>query len=158
MDFSGIRAKIIDPCGEWDATKQYTAKDFVTYQGSSYIAVYDVTISGTNPATDTDHWQLMASKGDKGDPAVASGDVFMGVATAATKPVALSRDYSYAWLVATEGTYDDMGGLVVLENEIAVLRRYTTAGDLLAWEKKSLGVYIKTTDVPIEPGPGWEPI
>lgn len=68
MDFSGIRAKIIDPCGEWDATKQYTAKDFVTYQGSSYMAVYDVTTPGTNPATDTDHWQLMASKGDKGDP------------------------------------------------------------------------------------------
>jgi hypothetical protein len=76
-----------------------------------------------------------------------AGDIFMGVATDETVPEVSNRDYSYAWLTATAGTYTNMGNLVVAAGEIAVLRRYTTGGDTTAWEKKTLGTYLTGSDI-----------
>lgn len=49
--------------GEYVAETAYVIQDGVTYNGSSYICIADST---GNLPTDTDYWQLVASKGDTG--------------------------------------------------------------------------------------------
>jgi len=51
--------------GEYDSDTNYEKLNVVTYQGSSYCA--KTSVQGVLP-TDTDYWDLLAEKGDKGDP------------------------------------------------------------------------------------------
>lgn len=44
--------------GEYSATAQYTPLDFVMYNGSTYVAVRNVT--GVAPSVDDENWQVMA--------------------------------------------------------------------------------------------------
>lgn len=79
--------------------------------------------------------------------AVQTGDICMGVATPATPAPSLGRGYSLAYIAATAGTYTNLGNLTVEAGEVAILRRYTNALDQMLWEKVSLGIYLKPTDV-----------
>lgn len=79
--------------------------------------------------------------------AVQTGDICMGVATPATPAPSLGRGYSLAYIAATAGTYTNLGKLTVEAGEVAILRRYTNALDQTLWEKVSLGIYLKPTDV-----------
>ena len=51
--------------GEWDSTISYKKLDSVLYNGSTYIALKDVT-AGIAPSS-TEYWQMIASKGGRGD-------------------------------------------------------------------------------------------
>ena len=51
--------------GEWNSEIIYNKLKVVTYEGSSYASLIDNNIG--NVPTDKNYWQLMASKGDKGD-------------------------------------------------------------------------------------------
>ena len=64
MDFAGIRIQVLKPSGEWDSTRQYTAMDEVSRNGSSYMCVFDVTEPGTPPEQDPLHWQIIAKGAD----------------------------------------------------------------------------------------------
>ena len=55
----------IVPKGIWNATQTYEKLNTVTYNGSSYIATKPVS-AGILP-TNTSYWQMIASKGDKGE-------------------------------------------------------------------------------------------
>ena len=55
---------VIYPTGDWDPTKAYTKLDMVYYDGSSYVAKENVPVG--IPITDTNYWQITASKGDRG--------------------------------------------------------------------------------------------
>lgn len=79
--------------------------------------------------------------------AVQTGDICMGVAIPATPAPSLGRGYSLAYIAATAGTYTNLGNLTVEAGEVAILRRYTNALDQMRWEKVSLGIYLKPTDV-----------
>lgn len=53
------------PAGDYSSSKTYKTLDVVTKNGSSYICKKDAT--GKDPETQTEYWQLMASKGDRGE-------------------------------------------------------------------------------------------
>lgn len=53
------------PSGEYSNSKSYKELDIVTKDGNSYICKKQAT--GKNPATQTEYWQLLASKGEKGE-------------------------------------------------------------------------------------------
>ena len=53
------------PEGEYSASKTYKELSIVTYNGNSYICKKQ---SSGNEPTNTTYWQLMASKGEKGNP------------------------------------------------------------------------------------------
>ena len=52
------------PAGDYSSSKTYKTLDVVTKNGSSYICKKDAT--GKDPETQTEYWQLMASKGADG--------------------------------------------------------------------------------------------
>ncbi|SFC07649.1 Carbohydrate binding domain-containing protein, partial [Pseudoalteromonas denitrificans DSM 6059] len=60
---SGFESK-----GLWDQNSQYIKNDFVTYQGSVFIALNNLQSSSESltPKLDSSNWQLLVSKGDKG--------------------------------------------------------------------------------------------
>ena len=53
------------PKGEYSSTKAYEFLDIVTKNGSSYIAM--TIVPAGKDVTDTNYWQLIASKGGQGD-------------------------------------------------------------------------------------------
>lgn len=53
------------PKGEYSSTKAYEFLDIVTKNGSSYIAM--TIVPAGKDVTDTNYWQLIASKGEQGD-------------------------------------------------------------------------------------------
>jgi hypothetical protein len=62
--------------GTWAGTTTfYYVNDAVEYNGSSYICIADTTVPGSNPATATTEWDLLASKGDTGSGGSASAAV-----------------------------------------------------------------------------------
>ena len=64
----GENGESFNPMGEWVTENEYHPFDYVTYQGSSYLCT-ETIIDGTDaPPIDTAHWQLVAEKGDPGDP------------------------------------------------------------------------------------------
>ena len=65
MSKTNLGKVCVTPAGEWDNTLMYDFLDIVTHEGSSYLAVQDVT-TGID-IDNTDYWLLIASKGDKGD-------------------------------------------------------------------------------------------
>ena len=58
--------------GEWNSETIYNKLKVVTYEGSSYASLIDNNIG--NIPTDKNYWQLMASKGDKGDKPINGQD------------------------------------------------------------------------------------
>ncbi|WP_432473735.1 hypothetical protein [Amphritea sp. HPY] len=53
--------------GAWSgATTDYVAMDWVSYNGSTYIAIQDVP-TNTAPDSDPAYWEITSTKGDKGD-------------------------------------------------------------------------------------------
>lgn len=60
---TGIKASLT-PKGEYSPDTAYTALDVVSYEGSSWLALKDVT--GVAPA-EGENWMLLAQKGDKGE-------------------------------------------------------------------------------------------
>ena len=52
--------------GDWVADNEYYAYDCVTYEGSTYVCIYDINGSTTPPDQDGDHWALFAAKGETG--------------------------------------------------------------------------------------------
>lgn len=65
----------LNPCGEFDPSRQYRFTDTVTYNGSSYFCINYDTIDGVGcigvlPEGSKEsevYWQYLAKKGDKGD-------------------------------------------------------------------------------------------
>ena len=49
--------------GSWSSATAYNARDVVTYNGSSYVAMAAVAAGGTNPKSDTTHWLEIAHGG-----------------------------------------------------------------------------------------------
>lgn len=71
---NGKDGESFKPMGEWVTDNEYHPFDYVTYQGSSYLCT-ETIIDGTDaPPIDTAHWQLVAEKGDQGEPG-ASPDI-----------------------------------------------------------------------------------
>ena len=65
---NGTNGESFNPMGEWVTENGYHPFDYVTYAGSSYLCTATI-IDGTDaPPIDTAHWQLVAEKGDPGDP------------------------------------------------------------------------------------------
>lgn len=65
---NGADGESFNPRGEWVTDNEYHPFDYVTYQGSSYLCT-ETIIDGTDaPPLDTAHWQLVAEKGDQGEP------------------------------------------------------------------------------------------
>lgn len=65
---NGTNGESFNPMGEWGTDNEYHPFDYVTYMGSSYLCT-ETIIDGTDaPPIDTAHWQLVAEKGDPGDP------------------------------------------------------------------------------------------
>lgn len=65
---NGANGESFNPRGEWVADNEYHPFDYVTYNGSSYLCT-ETIIDGTDaPPLDTAHWQLVAEKGDQGEP------------------------------------------------------------------------------------------
>ena len=60
---TGIKASLT-PKGEYSPDTAYTALDVVSYEGSSWLALKDVT--GVAPA-EGENWMLLAQKGDQGE-------------------------------------------------------------------------------------------
>ena len=58
------RVRIV-PKGTWASGTAYKVLDLVTLNGSSYLCIADVQ-SSSEPASDSTHWQLIASKGEQG--------------------------------------------------------------------------------------------
>jgi len=58
-------AKGLNARGVWNGATAYVVDDWVTYSGSSYYRKIAGT-TGTDPATDTTNWGLLASKGETG--------------------------------------------------------------------------------------------
>lgn len=68
---NGTNGESFNPMGEWGTDNEYHPFDYVTYQGSSYLCTQTI-IDGTDaPPIDTEHWQLVAEKGDQGEPGTA---------------------------------------------------------------------------------------
>lgn len=65
---------------------------------------------------------------------LGAGYQFMGVATPTNPGTAQTPDYKCFYLATTPGTYTNLGGLVVAEGEVAILK-YNTA-----WTKEVTGV------------------
>lgn len=61
----------ITPRGTYSNTKNYVRLDVVTENGSSYVCLKDCV---GKAVTDTEYWQLVAEKGDKGDKPVTGVD------------------------------------------------------------------------------------
>lgn len=61
----------ITPKGAYSNVKNYVRLDVVTENGSSYVCLKDCV---GKAVTDTEYWQLVAEKGDKGDKPVAGVD------------------------------------------------------------------------------------
>lgn len=61
------------PKGEYNSATTYLRLDVVLYNGSSYVCLKE---SVGNLPTNTEYWQLMASKGDKGDKPIKGVDYF----------------------------------------------------------------------------------
>ncbi len=57
--------------GAWNSATNYAQNDWVTYSGSSYYRKVAGT-TGTDPATDTTNWGILAQKGADGTGAVSS--------------------------------------------------------------------------------------
>lgn len=68
------------PAGDYSSSKTYKPLDMVTKNGSSYICKKDAT--GKDPETQTEYWQLMASKGADGQDGEDGAD---GVGGSGTK-------------------------------------------------------------------------
>lgn len=65
---NGKDGESFKPMGEWVTDNEYHPFDYVTYQGSSYLCT-ETIIDGTDaPPLDTAHWQLVAEKGEQGEP------------------------------------------------------------------------------------------
>lgn len=75
------------------------------------------------------------------------GYIFMGKAVPASAAPTVDNSYPIAYLATTAGTYTNLGGLTVADNEIAILKRYLDGGDNLQWEKDSLGTYASADDL-----------
>lgn len=56
---------VMTPKGYWEKTKSYEKLDIVTYEGSSYVAMENIT-ANTTEITNGSKWMLIASKGTKG--------------------------------------------------------------------------------------------
>ena len=115
------------------------------------LRVADVINSLTSTATDKplSAYQGKVLKGyiDGVIETMRKGYIFMGKAVPATAAPTVDNSYPIAYLATTAGTYTNLGGLVVADNEIAILKRYLDGGDNLQWEKDSLGTYASADDL-----------
>lgn len=70
-DTGATGAKGLNAKGAWNGATAYVVDDWVTYGGSSYYRKIAGT-TGTDPATDTTNWGVLALKGADGTGAVSS--------------------------------------------------------------------------------------
>jgi len=59
--------------GPWDTAETYDPLDAVEFAGSSYVCTVAADANDDDPATATDHWDLLAQEGGSG-PAFANLD------------------------------------------------------------------------------------
>lgn len=106
----------INPRGELNPNAQYKFLDLITYKGTSYLSINNDIIDGTavvgklpTQSDSNEYFQIMASKGDKGDIAdqydgcrtltnntwdySLSDKVSMGTGYDATKPLVINNAY-----------------------------------------------------------------
>lgn len=73
---------ILTPKGEFSSNVSYEPLDVITYNGSSYLVLESV--SGVVPSPESDKYQMLARKGDKGDigtsPTISLGTYTTGAA------------------------------------------------------------------------------
>jgi len=69
----------VTPKGTHDSTLEYKILDIVTDNGSSYIAIQDVPAN--TDISDTDYWQLIASKGGTGEITEVTASISGGYGT-----------------------------------------------------------------------------
>lgn len=64
----GEPGKSFNGRGEWVSSNAYQPYDLVSYDGSSYYCIQAISGGTDAPPIDTEHWQLLAEKGDACDP------------------------------------------------------------------------------------------
>lgn len=90
------------PAGEYSSSKNYKPLDVVTKNGSSYICKKDAT--GKDPESQTEYWQLMASKGDRGENGQDGQDGQDGVAGGSS-----TKTYDKYYVVCIAGQSNAVG-------------------------------------------------
>ena len=63
---AGINGTTLTGAGDWKATVAYPKDTFVSYGGSTYVSIAEVTVGEAAPDTNVS-WALLAAKGVKGD-------------------------------------------------------------------------------------------
>lgn len=61
-----IEFSVPDGVGDWVSGNSYVVGNIVSYAGGSYLCTNAIAPSTESPAIDTDHWQVIAEKGDTG--------------------------------------------------------------------------------------------
>ena len=61
-----IEFSVPDGVGDWTSGNSYAVGNIVSYNGGSYICTTAIAPSTESPTLDTDHWQVLAEKGDTG--------------------------------------------------------------------------------------------
>src|SRR4030042_1051772 len=86
----------INPTGEYDNGTAYVTGDSVSYLESSYVAIQNTT---GNLPTNTTYWQVLAIKGEDGEPGVGVGGqgVPAGGLTGQTLGKNSNTDYDIEW-------------------------------------------------------------
>lgn len=74
---------MVTPKGEYASSVTYEPLDVITYDGSSYLVL--VESRGVVPSTSSPNYQVVASKGQKGDPGQASS-IQIGAITVVDSP------------------------------------------------------------------------
>ncbi len=68
VDGGGSESPLIVSKGEYSSSGSYYWGDVVTYQGSSYLCIYEFGAVKNKVPTDTTYWKLWISKGDSAEP------------------------------------------------------------------------------------------
>lgn len=110
IQFTNVAGGLV-PRGAYNGATDYAVGDSVDYQGSSYV-MHSNAVAGTLP-TNTTYWQVLANKGDQGDPGEG---VPVGGTTGQVLAKASGTDYDTEWVDQTGGggvTDGDKGDITV---------------------------------------------
>lgn len=108
------------PKGAWNNTTNYEYLDIVTNDNCAYIGKVQTIPAGTLP-TNTSYWQLIASKGDKGDDGVGVDNIEFSLVSTSGLTATYSMTVTY-----TNGDTDEDTFTITNGNGIASIEKTGT--------------------------------